>query len=266
MRGLEDLQVMTRTYFMHSIVTLSLCLLCWNPALADPAAPSGLTGREHIAVNFIEKRLSDRYPPAAHQVAVHPSLVQEQGNKERPISGNRPITVEARVSMKKEAGNILQRAATRLGRDAHSLFYVQVEEGKEPQILANLSLKPLTRAARRLGLGEKIHDVVNSTGVRQGLVAGGLGAFLANVNLPAALAAISYASVEAYKGIERRNQARSKVMVQTVDWAKRSMEQGVTPTVGEAFSTYKELLEVEKPGTCTPSIETFLHQLAIQGL
>ena len=224
----------------------------------------GMNWKERVAVKFVGQRLRLAYPARSHKVSVRPTMVQYPGNKLRPISGNRPVEVEGRAKVKK--GNIIKRLFNRMSASANSRWYVQVQKGTLPAVVERLSMTPQAKIGRKLPIREKIHDFFHSKGVRTGAVTGGLGAAVATVSWPVALAAVAYASVEAYKGLDRRNQARGKAIDQTASWARQQMRDGVTPSPVEAFATYKGYLEAAKPGTNAGTFEKFLGGLATHGL
>jgi hypothetical protein len=226
----------------------------------------GMNYRERMAVNYMKQRLRGTYPAKQYSLKVTPTLVQYPGNKQRPITGNRPVEVDVRLKMKKGTGGALTRLRHNMSAASKSRYFVDVRKGALPAVLEQQSMTTGARLRRKLPVGEKVHDVLHSQGVRSGAITGVLGAALSEISLPAALAAVSYGAVEMYKGVNRRTAARGSAVDKTATWARQSMANGVTPSAAEAFSTYKQYLQERKPGTHPGPFDGFLDRLATQGL
>ena len=202
-------------------------------------------------------------------------MVQTRGNAARPISGQRPVTLNAVVEMKKvpKEKGVIKRTKSFFSRAWHRMMHrksqwsIQVTEGPiEEEAVEKVSTTLIARIGRRLPIGEKVHDFVHSRGVRTGAAAGAIGALASSWNLPVAFAAVGWAAIEVQKGLENREVARRKATEGAVRWAQESIDAGITPTPAEAFSAYKYFVDQVKTGTTAGTMTRFMDRLAIHGL
>ncbi|MFH1129842.1 MAG: hypothetical protein V1754_00815 [Pseudomonadota bacterium] len=229
----------------------------------------GMTQAEKKATELVVNRLRLKYDSARYDITARPILIQNRGNSARPITGNRPLVIEAQVTMKNLPRTKIRRFLHRFRPDAHARWYVQNPADKTRTVVEGANMGLIARLGRVLPLREKLHDILKSNGARSGagLAAAGFasGLFGGPVGDVAGLGFVLLAGREISKGLERRNEARKSAVAETAKWAKESMGQqqgAVTPTPDEAFEFYKSALETTKPGTHPGGMESFLDRLA----
>jgi hypothetical protein len=226
----------------------------------------GMNWRERMAVKYMKKRLSREYPVKQYNIKCKPTLVQYPGNKQRPVTGQRPVSVDGKVTYKKGQGNMWGHVKLSMDSTARARWYVDVRKGALPAVVDKQSMTPLAKVRRALPLGEKLHDIVHSRGVRDGVITAGLGAAAAPVSGTASAGAVGWGVLQMYQGVERRGEARRIAVDRTASWAKESIAKGITPSAAEAYGTYRQYLQAQKPGTAPGSMGKFLDGLAVHGL
>jgi hypothetical protein len=231
----------------------------------------GMNWRERLAVDFMAARLKTQYPVGRFQIDVRPDLQQNPGNPLRPITGIRPVAVVAKISLSKGGSTFFERLFHALNPKSHVKDYVVVEKKKLPAVLdASESMTAVARAYRAFPIAEKLRDMAASKGFRHGLVTAGVGSLAAftagTVGVVAGLGAVAYAAIEMSKGLQRREAARLEAVKATAEWARESIKEGMTPTLAESFSTYKDILSKQNFGTYDGGLEKFADRLASEGL
>lgn len=243
--------------------------------LESLAAEPGISNREREAMIFLASRLKSEYSPDKYEVRVSPKLVQTRGNSARPISGQRPVLLNAFIELKepaKEKGfwkgvkRVFDRTWHKMAH-RKSQWSIQVTEGSvDEEAVERVATTLFARLKRRLPINERVHDFVHSRGVRTGAAAGAIGAIASSWNLPVAFAAVGWAVVEVKQGLENREVARQKATEGAVRWAQESIDRGVTPTPAETFSAYKYFVDQVKTGTTAGTMSRFMDRLAVHGL
>lgn len=250
------------------MIGLALVLLA-GEATADNQSvgvtKDGLSWRERAAMNYAKKRLSHRFPTSQYQISVKPVLLRTPDNQARPVTGVRPIAVEARVRFNQKVSRF-KRWKLALNPSARAQWYVSIKLGSEPAIVSRHSTTLLSKVRRTLAVGEALHDITHSRGVREGALSGLLGALAFPVSKVGTAAAVVWGFNQVVKGLKRRKVARNAALTDTVGWVKHSMTGGVKPTPIEAFDAYKKFLTTAKSGTHPGSMKSFLDRLALNGL
>lgn len=238
-----------------------------QPLLRPPSArvSMGMSAHEKQALGFVKSRLGTHFDSKQYKITVAPSIVQDPGNRLRPISGDRPLAVETKVELKGKP-SFFKRLMHKLRPTSKTRYYVTTDAQGTQHVVGQQSETLLARLRRALPVAEKLHDMAHSEGVRHGAITAGLSLATSTISVPVAMAGIAYAAVEMFKGVQRRSEARREAVLQTSEWAKISIERGVKPTAVEAFATYKEKLDTIKHGTHPGSMERFLDRLATHGL
>lgn len=204
------------------------------------------------------------------ELVLRPAIVQFGGDLRNPITGSGPIEIYAEMSLPANASG-WARFRHLFDGNAHSKFYVQVDEQGRTQILGRESTTPQARLyqaiSRVLPVRELLGDLFHSAGVRQALLAGGASLAAGTISPLLTGGGLAWAAKLAYDGIARRKAARHEALSATLEMVAAERQRGAGyPTLLETYRYYTSTLENAKPGTTPWSIRTFSEKLSIYGL
>ena len=213
--------------------------------------------RETIAVNRVLAR---------GEVLV--SSTPFNGDVANPITGLGPIEIQVRKQTTGNAGR-LKRFFRMLSPSAERSHLVMVDAAGNATKLSTRPNSPFYRAfdgiRNTIPVREILHDVINSSGVRNGLFTAILGGAATAIN-PVGSVGIFRGVQLMFEGVKRRTVARNEVFAGTVKWANRQGARGKYPNLTNTYRRYKTELQKNKPGTEPATLKNFAELLAGSGL
>jgi hypothetical protein len=241
-----------------------------EPSTVAPLlSPAQQARTQQTAIAVVRSAL-EPWTAKGSELVLRPSIMQFGGDARHPITGNGPIEIRADVTPPQGASR-WARIVNIFSKQAHSTFYVQVDPQGGTQILDRVSATPQSRLFRAISsilpVRELVGDLFHSTGVREGIVTGGLGLLAMSTSPLLTGGGLAYAAKLAYDGIARRKAARGDALTSTLTMIDEQRQQTAQyPTLLESYRFFKSSLESNKPGTTPWSIRTFSEKLAQSGL
>ena len=215
--------------------------------------PEAITPAEAMAMALTEQRLKVTRQ-ADYDVA--PTFEQSRGDKTNPVTGSGMIEL---VATQKVTGsrNIVRRFLHAFSPNARRRVEIVLDQAGAPTYMVDrpdsVPYGIVRRLVETVPLREFVNDIVRSDGVRKGgvmgILAGGLAAATGPVGWGIAGVVAPMAWKTSIDGIKQRRVARQKGLTDAVTEVKKSLADGKTVTIEEAYETYKAKLSEIKEGT-----------------
>jgi hypothetical protein len=215
--------------------------------------PEAITPAEAKAMALVEQRLK---VTSRSVYDVVPTFEQSRGDKTNPVTGSGMIELVA-VQKVKGKQNFIKRFFHAFSPRAQRRVELVLDDAGQPAYMVDrpdsLPYRIARRVVENVPIREFVNDVVRSDGVRKGgvmgILAGGLAVVTGPVGWGVAGVVAPMAWKSAVEGIRQRQLARQTALTEAVTEIKKSLTDGKTVTIEEAYETYKAKLSSIKEGT-----------------
>jgi hypothetical protein len=212
-----------------------------------------ITPAEAMAMAVVEQRLK---VTGRSSYDVAPTFEQSRGDKSNPVTGSGMIEL---VAVQKVSGkqNLIRRFFHAFIPKAQRRVELMLDAEGRPAYMVDrpdsLPYRLVRRVFENVPIREFVNDVVRSDGVRKGGIMAVLGGSVAVMTGPVGWGVAGVVAPMAWKtsveGIRQRRVARQNGLNEAVTEIKKSLGDGKTVTIEEAYETYKAKLGNIKEGT-----------------